>query len=242
MTAKRRSSQSGSAMMLMAAVQPEATGDLEGLPVLVGRRPLAQALEPFLVERLDPEEHVVQPQSLPVREHLLVLDQDVAAGLEVVLLLDSAALDLPADGEAVLGMDEGDIVDEEHVRLGDAREILGGRLRRGLAIAPAVERPRAAERAVPRAAARELGRGAGIEHADEILVPPPGEVARGLVAVQVFEKCRARSRPMTGHHARQGLELGVADCLEEPGRDHLALAAHHDSRWRPWRGRAPRAR
>src|SRR5712692_5510121 len=47
-------------------------------------------------------EHVEQAQAPPVREHLAVLHQDVAACLQVILLADAAPLDLAADGEAVL--------------------------------------------------------------------------------------------------------------------------------------------
>src|SRR5262249_8813938 len=157
--------------------------DLDRLEVLAGGRALAMELEPLLVERLDAQEHVVEAEPLPVREDLLVLDQHVAAGLQEVLLLDPPALDLPAHREAVLGMDEGHVVYQEHVGLADARQVLGRRLRRGLPIAAAVEGPRAAERAIPGTAARELGRGARVEDADEVLVAPSAEVTRGQVLV-----------------------------------------------------------
>src|SRR5207248_3301411 len=109
--------------------------------------------------------------------------QYVAAGLEVVLLAHVALLELAPDGEAVLGMDERHIVHQEDVRLRDPGEVVGGRLGRDLAIRAAVERPRAAERAVPRAAACQLRRGAGIEHADEVLAAAPREVAGGRESI-----------------------------------------------------------
>ena len=205
--------------------EAELARDLERLEVLVGSHPLPQQLEPLLVERLHAEEHVVQAEPTPVREDLLVLDEDIAARLEVVLLPDPATLDLAADGEAVLGLDERDVVHEEDVGLADARQVLGRRLRRRLAVAPAVEGPGAAEGAVPGTAARELGGGAGIEDADEVLVAPAHEVARGRVAVEVVEERRARPRPVARHHARQRLEPRVADRVEHARDDHLALAA-----------------
>ena len=194
----------GSAMMLIATVRPSSRAISSACEVLVGRHALAVQAQRLLVEGLDAEEHVVQAEPLPVREDLPVLDQDVAARLEVVLLADAAALDLAADGEAVLGLDERDVVDEEHVGLADPREVLAGGLRRDLAIAPPVERPRAAERAVPRAAARELGRRARVEHADEV-------ACRRRRARSRAGRCRSRSSSRVGlgpgavprDHARQ---------------------------------------
>src|SRR5439155_917700 len=134
--------------------------DLERLEVLARRHALAMGLQPFLVERLQAEEHVAEAETLPVLEDLAVLDEHVAARLQVVLLLDPAPLDLLADAEAVLRVDEGDVVHQELVALGDARQVLGGAFGRSLPVAAPVEGPGAAERAVPRTAARELGRGA----------------------------------------------------------------------------------
>src|SRR5262249_9656501 len=62
--------------------------------------------------------------------------------------------------------------------LADAGELLDRVLRRLEAIAPAVERPRAAERAVPRAAAAELDRGARVELPDVVAAAGPEEIAR----------------------------------------------------------------
>ena len=103
--------------------------DFQRLHVGVGGDALAVALERLGVERLHAEEHVEQAQLPPVGEHVLVLEQHVAARLQVVLLADVAPLHLAADGEAVLGVDEGHVVHEEHVGLADARQVLGGRLR-----------------------------------------------------------------------------------------------------------------
>src|SRR5262249_3760436 len=160
----------------------------QGLEVLPGGDALAVELEGFLVQGLQAQEHVVEPELAPELEELPVLDEHVAAGLEVILLLDAAPLELLSDGAPVLGMDEGDVVHEDHLGLADGGETLRRLLRRRLPIAPAVERPRAAERAVPRAAARQLGGGARIEDADEVLVPLAREIAGGEELVEVVEE------------------------------------------------------
>src|SRR6202012_1688139 len=116
---------------------------------------------------------VVEAEPPPAAEHLLVADEDIAAGFQAVLLADAAAFELPGDLVALLRLDEGDVVDDEHARRGDARNALGGRLRRQPPVAAAVERPRAAERAVPRAAPGELDRGRRVHYPDEVLAPPP---------------------------------------------------------------------
>jgi len=54
--AKRRSSQSGSAMMFDRHHEPELARDLQGAQVLVDVHPLAVEAEPFLVDRLDAED------------------------------------------------------------------------------------------------------------------------------------------------------------------------------------------
>jgi hypothetical protein len=131
-----------------------------------------------------------------------------------------------SDGVAVLGLDEGHVVHDEDVGLPDAGEVLARRLRRALAVAAPVEGPRAAERAVPRAAAGELDRRARVEHPDEVLVAPAPEIAGGQVTIQIVEQGRARAGAGEGHHAGQGVERRIADGLEPARGDHLALAAH----------------
>jgi hypothetical protein len=87
-------------------------------------------LETLLVDGLQSEEHVVQPQPLPVGEDLTILHENVAAGLQVVLLLDPPALQFAADGVAMLGLDEGHVVHQEDVGFANPRHVLGRRLRR----------------------------------------------------------------------------------------------------------------
>jgi hypothetical protein len=54
-------------------------GDLQGPEVLAQRHVLAERLEPFFVERFEPEEQVRQSQLLPAGKDLFVADQRIAA-------------------------------------------------------------------------------------------------------------------------------------------------------------------
>ena len=78
-------------------------------------------LQSLLVDRLDAEEHVAEAELRPAREHLAVTEQDVGARLQVVALADLPPFDLVGDRQPVLGANERDVVDDEHVRLRDAR-------------------------------------------------------------------------------------------------------------------------
>src|SRR5579875_3269051 len=111
-------------MMLMATV----SSSLRAI-VHVSRAPLAEGLEPFLVDGLQPEEQVVEAEALPAFEHLRVAHEDVAAGFEVVLLADPSSFDLVRDLHALVRLDERDVVHEEDPRLADALEVLRRRFR-----------------------------------------------------------------------------------------------------------------
>src|SRR5262245_59694739 len=143
--------------------------ELERLEVLGEAHPLAELAQAFLVDRLDAEEHDLEAELGPELEDLLVAQDDVAAGLDVVALLDAPACDRLANRHAVLCLDEGDVVEDEEPGLADAGDLLHGALRRLHAIAPAVEGPGAAERAVPGTAPAELDGRARVELADEVL-------------------------------------------------------------------------
>src|SRR5439155_23600127 len=108
------------------------------------------------------EEHVRDAKLFPEAEHLLVAQQHIAAGFEVVALPDAGARDSIAQLHAVTLLHEGDIIDDEDAGLADPSQILDHPLGAQQAIAAAIKGPGAAERAIPRAAARELDRGAGI--------------------------------------------------------------------------------
>src|SRR5678815_5243555 len=118
-------------------------------------------LQALLVDRFDAEEKVFDAEPAPEREHLLVAQQHVAAGLEIVFLLYSALGDGFPERLAVRGLDERDVVDDEDAGLLDSRELFHGHIDAHRAIGAAIEGPGAAEIAVPGAAARELDRGRG---------------------------------------------------------------------------------
>src|SRR5262249_49291569 len=136
-------------------VDADGARELERLEVLREADALAELPEAILVDRLDAEEHDLEADAGPEPEDLLVPEQHVAARLDVVPLLDATAGDGLADRHAVLGLDEGDVVEDEEARLADARHFLDGALGCLHAVAATVERPGAAEGAVPGAAAAE---------------------------------------------------------------------------------------
>jgi hypothetical protein len=96
---------------------------------------LAVQLQALGVDRFQAEEEIAETQLAPIGEDLAVLQQHVGAGLEIEALLDAALLHLGADREAVLGMDEGDVIDDEDIGLLDRLQLLADLLRRGAAIA-----------------------------------------------------------------------------------------------------------
>ena len=99
-----------------------------------------------------------------------------------------------ADGHAVLGLDERDVVDDEDARLADRGQLVRGGLGRLDPVAAAVERPGAAERAIPGAAPAELDRGAWVEHADEVLPAMAQEVASGAQDRRGYGRISAAAR------------------------------------------------
>src|SRR6266496_1513310 len=166
----------------------ERAGEFERLEIAAERHPLAVFLQAILVERFEAEKHVGDAELFPEAEYLLVAQQDVAAGFQVVALLDAGAGDGLAQRHAVALLHKGDIVDDEDPGFADPTQILNDPLGAQQAIAAAVKGPGAAERAVPRTAARKLDRGAGIEHADEILAAMAQQIARRQQLVERMDK------------------------------------------------------
>src|SRR5262249_57199438 len=200
--------------------------ELEGLEVLGEAHPLAELAEALLVDRLDAEEHDLEAELGPELEDLLVAKEDVAAGLDVVALLDAPARDRLADRHAVLGLDEGDVVEDEEPGLADAGDLLHRALRRLHAIAPAVEGPGAAERAVPGTAPAELDGRARVELADEVLAAMAQEVARRQHGIEVANEHRLRPFAVGGDGAGNGGDRAPVVChgLEQRRDRGLALA------------------
>src|SRR5215467_4806997 len=205
---------------------PERARELEGLERVAERDPFAVLAQALFVDGLQPKEHVREAQARPHPEHVLVAEQHVAARLEVVLLVDPAARDGLADLEAVLGLHEGYVVDDEDPGLADGGQVLHRPLRADYAVAPPVERPRAAEHAVPRAAARELDRRAWVERAEEILAAALEQIASRDERVEVLDEAGGRPLAVQADDAGNLRDRSavVLDRLEQLGHRGLALA------------------
>ena len=145
---------------------------------------------------------VLEAEGLPEAEYLLVAEQYVAAGFEVVALFDAGAGDRLAELHRMALMDKGDVVDDEDPGFTNAAQILDDPLRADQPIAAPVKGPGAAERAIPRAAAGEFDRGARIKDADKILAPMAQQVARRHDFVERMDE--ARRRPFAGGGDRAG--------------------------------------
>jgi hypothetical protein len=166
-------------------------GELQRLEIAPERDALAELPQSVLVDRLDAEKDVGDAELLPELEHFLVAKQHVAARFQIEVLADALAGDRLANRKTVLVLDEGDIVDDEHPRLADGGEILDHPFRADRPIAAAIERPGAAERAIPRASARELNRCAGVQDADEIFAAMAHEIARRPHLVEMLDEGRS---------------------------------------------------
>src|SRR5262249_8687186 len=93
-------------------------------------------------------------------------------------------------------------------------------------IAAAIEGPGAAERAVPRATAREFDRGAGVEHADEIFAAVAQEVACGADLFEALDEATPGALPVRGDgtgHLRDCARV-AGDGFEQLDDARLALA------------------
>ena len=86
--------------------------------------PLAEFLQPLFIDRFDPEKHVFEAELLPETKDILVPQQHVAAGFEVILFLDAGAGDRLTDRHRVPFLQKGDVVDDEDPRLADRSQIL----------------------------------------------------------------------------------------------------------------------
>ena len=129
----------------------------------------------------------------------------------------------------MLRLDEGDVVQDEQARLPDLLDLLHCPLGRLRAVAAPVEGPRAAEGAIPRAAAAELDRRARVELADIVLAPVAEQVARGQQIVEVLHEDGWRALPVERDRAGHLFERApvVTRRLEQQDDRSLALPAQH---------------
>src|SRR3984893_16649383 len=165
---------------------------------------LAQSL---FVDRLDADEHVFETDFCPEAKHLLVAQQHVAAGLEIVFLTDAGADNRLADLHPVPLLHEGDVVDDEDTRFADRPKILDDTLRADHPVAATVKGPGAAEGAVPRAAPRELDRGARIERAEKIFPAMAQKVTRRHHVIERMDKARRRPLARRGDRTRHRCDI-----------------------------------
>src|SRR5262249_52966257 len=173
------------------------------------------------------QEHVFQSQFAPADEDVLILKKDIPAGFEVVLFADSPPLDFLGNRVPVLGMDERHVIDDEYTRLANAREGFGRALGADFAVVAPVKSPSAAERAVPRTAAREFDRGAWVERSDEVAFPPGYEISRGEHVVEAFDQEGRRPFALESDNAGKRFQGRAAlGSLQQFWSDLLPLSAN----------------
>src|SRR4029077_6997232 len=181
---------------------PQRAGKLERIEVLAKSYPLAKLFQAFLVNGLDTQKHVLEPNIPPELENLLVAQEDVASGFQVILLLDAAFGDHLADAHPVLCLNKGDVVQEEHARFFNSAQFFDRALRGFSSVTSPVESPCAAEYAIPRAAAAELDRGARVKHANKVLAAVAEQISGWQHGIETlhegwpgtFPGCRVNAR------------------------------------------------
>ena len=169
-------------------IYAQRAGELQSLEIATQRDAFAELAQAVLIDRLDTEKDVGDPELLPELEDLLVAKEHVAARFQIEVLADALARDRFADGKTVPLLDERHIIDDEYARLGNRDEILDDPLRTDEPIAAPVEGPGAAERAIPGAAAGKFDRGARVEDTDEIFTPVADEIARRPHLVEMLHE------------------------------------------------------
>ena len=211
----------------------ERAGEFERFEIAPERHALAIFLQSLVVDRFEPEKHVGDAELLPEAEHVLVAQQHVAAGFEIIFFLDPGARHRLAKLEPVALVNEGDVIDDKDARLADRAQILDDPLRADETIGAAVKRPGAAERTIPRTAARKLDRCARVEHAEKIFSPMPQQVARRQQRVERMNKAGRRAFALCRYRARNIGEVAAGS------RSRRAIA---ETRPRPRRAARNRRR
>ena len=132
-----------------------------------------------------------------------------------------------ADGHAVLGLDEGHVVDDEDAGLANLLQLVDGRFRAFDPIAASIECPGAAEGTIPGAAPAELDGGTRVEHADEVLAAMPQKIARGLQIVEALDESGGGPLPGRGHDAgdfEQGPRIALGGRFEQRSNRGLSFS------------------
>src|SRR5262249_11046217 len=153
-----------------------------------------------------------------------------AACFQIILLLDAAPGDGFADGDAMLRLDERDIVDDEDPGFLNRSEFIRGRFGRLDSITPTVKRPGAAKGAIPGAAPAELDRGARIKNPDEVFRAMSKGTGGGAEFIQVATKCRWRPSSRLRDnpwHLEQFEAITIRHRLNKPRDRGFPFPFHH---------------
>src|SRR5262249_31447907 len=94
-------------------VDTQRAGELDGLEISTQGDALAELAQAVGVDRPKAQKDGFETGRLPELEGLLVAQKTVAARLEIDLLANASFRDRLTDGQAMLGLDEGDVVDDE---------------------------------------------------------------------------------------------------------------------------------
>ena len=168
----------------------------------------------------------------PPLKDVRILQQDIAAGLEVVFLADSAFFHRSGNRIPVLGMNECHVIDDENIGLFDGCQFRRRSFRGRAPVAAPIESPGAAEGAIPGTAPGKFDGCAGIQFADEIFVAPAGQIPGGGTVIDAFHHDRSRAFPVEGQNAGKLFNTTVRKCLQQQGNDGFPFTAH-DAVYRP---------
>src|SRR5262249_16063666 len=200
--------------------------ELQRLEIASKRNAFAKLSQAFLVDCFDAEKNLSEAELLPEFKHLLVAEQDVAACFQIESLADSLSRDRLTDLKAMPFLNECDIINDENARLCDRSQVLDDAFRVEQPVAAAIEGPGAAERAVPRATARELDSRARVERADEIFAAVAQAVACRPDLFKMLDEARPRTLPVRSDGPRHFGDCATVahDGFEQLDDARLALA------------------
>src|SRR5271165_480717 len=184
----------------------EGASKLERFEILGKGNSLPEALKTFLVDSLNAQEHIFEPQLPPELENLFVSQQNITPGLKIIFFADALVRDEFPDPHAVVDLEKGNIVEQEHSRFANASDLFDGNLRGFGSIASSVESPSAAKNTIPRATAAEFDRGTRVQNPDKIASPISNQISCGHEVVQAIHKQRPWPLSIQGLHARREVE------------------------------------
>src|SRR4029077_10699403 len=129
-----------------------------------------------LVDGLNAQEHIFEPQLPPELENFFVSQQNIAPGLKIILFANTLLRDEFPDSHAVINLDKSNVVKQEHPRFANACNFFDGNLGGFGSIAASVEGPSAAKNTIPRATAAEFDRCTWVQNPNEIASPVSDQI------------------------------------------------------------------